>query len=466
MNQRFLLLTLLLALTLSACGGGAAAPTSAATAALPTLSLEPTPTPTATPVPSLGLGEEAVIGRSLVLWHTVNGPAQTALEAAVDRFNAENSWGIQVYPRAFDTPQALMAAMQAALEAAAGAPDVVVALPQEILAWDQAGAVLDLTPYWVDADWGLMAEARAAFYPALLAQDQVDGRLLGLPAQRSARGLFYNRSWAADLGFTAPPRTAEDFRAQVCAANQQFRLGDEDETNDGFGGWLVDGSPQTALGWLAAFGGGAGGAAGYDFTQPANEEALRYLKTLFDEACAWLPDPQAMLPPYYDPFYRRQALAISGSSSEIPTLQAYWERMNAADEWTLLPFPGPESPAYALDGSSYALLRSTPEQQLAAWLFLRWLMRPEQQLRWVQQTGYLPVRADLPQEALHPALQAVLNDLAAGTPGLGQPQRVSWRKGRAVLGDGFYILFYQNWPVDDVPALLETIQTTLESLEE
>ncbi len=458
------LLLVLFALLLSACSGGAATPSP--TAALPTLAVSPTVVPTATPLPSLGLSPEAVNGRSLTLWHSMSGPAQAALDDMVRRFNAENDWGLKVYPRAFITTQDLMAAMDAALTAGAGAPDVVVALSPELLAWEQADAVVDLTPYWLDVDWGLSAAERSAFLSALLAQDRVNGRLLGLPAQRSLRGLFYNRSWAEELGFPTPPRTADEFRAQVCAANRQFRLADDDETNDGLGGWLVDGAPQTALGWLGAFGGGAGDAAGYDFTQAANEEALRYLKSLYDDACAWLPDPQRMLPPYYDPFYRRQALAISGSSSEIPTLQAFWERMNATDDWQLIPFPGPQETAYALDGSSYALLRSQPEQQLAGWLFLRWLMAPEQQARWVQMTGYLPARQDLPPDNLPAALQSVVDDLAAGTQGLPQPQRVSWRRGRAVLGDGFYILFYQNWPPDDVPALLETIQTTLESLEE
>jgi ABC-type glycerol-3-phosphate transport system substrate-binding protein len=38
------------------------------------------------------------------------------------------------------------------------------------------------------------------------------------------------------------------------------------------------------------------------------------------------------------------------------------------------------------------MLKSTPEKQLASWLFLKWLTGPEQQARWVEATNYFPVR--------------------------------------------------------------------------
>jgi hypothetical protein len=38
------------------------------------------------------------------------------------------------------------------------------------------------------------------------------------------------------------------------------------------------------------------------------------------------------------------------------------------------------------------LFRSTPERQLAGWLFLRWFTEPEQQARWARTFDALPVR--------------------------------------------------------------------------
>jgi hypothetical protein len=45
------------------------------------------------------------------------------------------------------------------------------------------------------------------------------------------------------------------------------------------------------------------------------------------------------------------------------------------------------------------------------------------------------------------------------------PSLESWPQVRAVLGDAFFILFYQNWSVDDIPRLLEMLQQTVEDLE-
>ncbi len=459
---------LCLVLLLAACSNAPKLPPATETsAALPTFSQTPALVPTATAVPALDIAPDAVMGRAVTLWHALGGEAQVALESAIQRFNADNDWGLRVYPRAFGSLQALREAMTAVQEAQAGMPDLVLARPQDLAAWHEADLVLDLRPYWLDADWGVPLTDRAAFVPALLAQDQLpDGRLLGLPAQRSARGLFYNRSWAQALGFSASPRTADAFREQACAANQSFRLGDDDESNDGLGGWLVDDNPLTVLGWLAAFGGGTGDASPYDLTQSPNAAALTFLKQLYDDACAWLVDPQQVWPPYYEQLAQRQALMISGNTREAVLLQAYWQRVGATDEWTLIPFPGAEQPVYVLDGSSYGLVRSQPEQQLAGWLFLRWLMSPAEQARWAQQTGYLPARTDLPPEALSPVQRNVLNALTEGVAtGVTQPQQVFWLRARAVLGDGFYIFFYQNWAADEAPALLDMMQTTLEDLD-
>jgi len=55
------------------------------------------------------------------------------------------------------------------------------------------------------------------------------------------------------LGFLAPPSTDEEVRDQMCAANASF-LKDDDTTNDGLGGWLINTDPVAMLSWLTAFG--------------------------------------------------------------------------------------------------------------------------------------------------------------------------------------------------------------------
>lgn len=456
-------LVFLFLLVLTACGSPAAPqPTTAGRTPLPTFSATPHATATPTAPPVIGLPADVVRGQGVTVWYALDGASAEALEREAARFDAENTWGLNLYLRRFDSLDALRDAVASAGAAGAGLPDLVIALPADLHRWDAAGLLADLAPYWVAADWGLTDEARAAFYPAMLDENRNGLRLIGLPMQQSVRGLFYNRTWARELGFDEPPHTAAGLRQQLCAANQSFRLGDDDESNDGYGGWLVDGHPLTAQGWLAALGGSLTDASGYVFEQEANVAAFGYVKALFDDACAWLADPQQVLPPFYPHFAERRALVISGNSSEIPLLDAYLQRYGRGDEWLLLPFPGESSGLWVLDGSAWGLFSSTKERQLAGWLFLREMLTPEAQFRWVAATGYLPVRRDVSLDGLHPALQAIVSGLDAA---VGPPPRADWPQARIVLGDAFFLLFYQNWPVEDIPALLNTVQQTIETLE-
>lgn len=56
-----------------------------------------------------------------------------------------------------------------------------------------------------------------------------------------------------------------------------------------------------------------------------------------------------------------------------------------------MPYQG-HRPVLNVYGGSLAVCKSTPEQQLAAWLFIKWFTEPEQQERWVQGSNYFPVR--------------------------------------------------------------------------
>ena len=45
-----------------------------------------------------------------------------------------------------------------------------------------------------------------------------------------------------------------------------------------------------------------------------------------------------------------------------------------------------------LYGASVTIPQTTPEQELAAWLFVKWFTEPEQNARWAKISNYFPVR--------------------------------------------------------------------------
>jgi multiple sugar transport system substrate-binding protein len=323
------------------------------------------------------------------------------------------------------------------------------------------GAVADLNPYLSDPQWALAADAGADFPSSFWMQDTVNGKQLGLPAQRSARFIYYNQTWAQALGFNSPPATADDFRRQACAANASFRA-DADPKNDGYGGWIVDTHWQTTYSWLLAFGGGVTAGSAYTFRTDPNLAALQFVKNLSDNHCSWI----STEPTPFDSFARRSALFISADLAGLPAEVESMARLKNPDDWTVIPFPGSQGSVMVAYGPSYSVLRSAPEKQLAAWLFARWLLSPESQSQWVEATGLFPLRNSV-LGMIQPYLQASPQwDAAVGYLSLAQgvPQLASWRKVRYVLQDGMTVLFQTDQPVDKLSSVLEEMDSMAREL--
>jgi multiple sugar transport system substrate-binding protein len=445
---------------LAACSPGTSTP--ASTPGLPTLTAIPSPTLTIHPTqnPAIGVDPAALRGLNLLVWHAFSGGADKVLTDQVAQFNATNQWGIVVtqvgygdYPTLFDAVNSVIAS--------GGTPDLVAALPEETLAWNAAGSVVDLTTYISDPTWGLGSGGAADFPAVFWAQDTVGGKQLGVPAERSARFLFYNTTWAHELGFANPPKTAEEFNQQACAANAFFRT-DADPTNDGYGGWIVDSNWQTIYSWLLAFGGGVvDGNGAYGFQTDPNLAALQFLKRLYDNKCAWLAvDPNNNKDishgPYFDHFAKRLALFVSGDLSEVQSAKDSMALEKNTDDWTLLPYPGATGSALVTYGPSYSVLKSTPEKELAAWLFTRWLLLPENQSQWVNETGLFPLTYSV-EDILgqyrnsSPQWNAAVGDLSVAQ---GVPQLASWRKVRYLLEDGVNVIFQTDLSLDKIPSTL------------
>lgn len=461
MNPRRRLLTCLLfaALVLSACAQPSQSP--ARTPSLSVATQTPTPTPTPTALPTLGVAPASLRGVNIRVWHAFAGESAKIFTDQVALFNSVNEWGLTVFAEGYGDYLTLSEAMQAAIETGQ-MPHLIAALPEQALRWDGAGLVVDLAPYLSDSVYGLESSSMDDFPPVFWTQDGAGARVAA-PAQRSARFLFYNQTWAHELGFEAPPETPEEFRRQACAANAAFKA-DSDPQNDGYGGWVVDTHWQTAASWLLAFGGGVTDGNAYRFRTDANQVALEFLKGLYDSNCAWLSTGDAP----YEAFAGRRALFVTGDLAEVSAVALAMTNAASADEWTLLPFPGQESPVTVTYGPSYSILQSSPEEQLAAWLFIRWVLAPETQALWAEATGLLPLRAavlDLvgPYRLASPQWEAAVASLRwAQRP----PQLASWGKARYLLEDGLNFIFLANLPPDQIPSVLDEMQSVAEEIPE
>jgi sn-glycerol 3-phosphate transport system substrate-binding protein len=402
-------------------------------------------------------------GAQVRVWHPWFGAEASLFESQIAEFNRLNEWGIVVSAEGKGNFSELYQQTTEALKGS-GHPHMVIALPEHALGWQES--VVDLNTYLLDPDYGFNALEMSDFANAVWRQDEVDGIRYGLPAQRTARFILYNESWARELGFLSPPKTSMEFEMQACAAHAALGK-DADTRNDALGGWLIDTNATTALSWMLAFDGGIQEEDGYRFLAPGNVAAFKFLKVLQQKGCAWVPSPDL---PVHDRFVARQALFATGSLEELPDQARAFLTSGSQDEWTLLAFPGEEREALVLYGSSFVMFRSDDVTQLAAWLFMRWMLAPENQARWVQSTGLFPLRS---------AVLNLLGDYSANHPewaegvkllsnGQTVPQLASWRLVRVMLGDGFADMFdvirHPDLTDGQVPVILKQMDDTAAEL--
>jgi multiple sugar transport system substrate-binding protein/sn-glycerol 3-phosphate transport system substrate-binding protein len=421
---------------------------------------------TNTPAPaesSLNVDKDALRGVQVDVWHPWFGAEASLFQSQVAQFNTENEWGIIVSGQSQGNYSELFLQTEAAVEDSSY-PQIVIGFPEYALGWQEH--IVELTPYVNDPVYGLSTADVSDFPEVIWNQDQVDGKRFGVPAQRTARFLLYNESWARELGFASPPATPADFEEQACEAHEAVGT-DDNPDNDPLGGWLIDTHAMTPLSWMIAFDGGVQEEEGYRFLTPGNIAAFRFVKTLQQKNCAWVASPDLPLP---DRFAARQALFAVASLEDLPAYVRAFSAASSTDEWTVLKFPGEERDALVVYGSSLLMFKSNDVTQLASWLFMRWFLSPENQARWVQSTGLFPLRNSTMQllgeyAASHPQWVEAVDLLAQGET---TPQLASWRLVRVMLEDGFRDMFdtirHPDLTDGQVPLILKQMDDTAEDL--
>jgi len=428
--------------------------------AQPAVSIQ-TATPTATPLPGhLDLSGEDLAGQSLTLWSPWLEDRGDQLSYLVQDFNQTNDYGITIELVPWGGDMALLDGLSGVLTEPKALPDLFIAAPEEAFNLQAAGLpLIALDEYLASPEWGFSNEEQADLIVPVWQLGQTGENQYGVPAETDAQFLFYNLTWGLELGFNNPPQDHEDFLLQACMA-EQANLKDATRENNGTGGWLVTNDAVSMLAWLTAFDFPVPAGAPYVFDQPEVKSGLDYLKNLEIKGCAWL--GKASTP--YDYLTTRYSLLVSGSLEEVSQQRAAFSRAGSTDQWLLIPYPRQSGdPLMLLDGSDFFLVSSEPGRQMAAWVFLRWMSDPLQQVRMSQVTGAWPSR----QSAVS-ALQAEWSaDLiysyvfSAMTSLQPAPHDAGWSIARRVFEDAAWQLFQPETRADGIPTLLIDLDATL-----
>ena len=361
---------------------------------------EPTKVPEAEPTkapeaPSGELPYEDVdpTGAKVLWWHQHTKERQEGLNQMVEEFNATNEWGIEViaeyaggYGEIYDKMIAAISADDPTL-----LPNLTVGYANQVAKYQLSDALVDMD-YFVDSPkWGLTPDEIADFPKGIFEADVSplfgDGHFrMAFPPNRSMEVMYYNMDWLNELGYDGPPKTWAEFEEMACAATDPDAgtVGYEISTDASRFASMVFSRHGTYF---------EEDGSAFDFTNDTVKETMSFMKNLYDKGCATL-----IAEKYGDQtdFGNYKLLFTIGSSSGLP----YYDKAVKSGEqgefvWGVAPLPymdGGDEPVMNLYGASVTVPKTTPEQELAAWLFVKWFTEPEQNARWAKISNYFPVR--------------------------------------------------------------------------
>jgi len=397
-----LAIVMVAALVLGACAKPTAAPTEVPTEApteAPVITEEPTEAPTEVPTEA-DPWADVVPAKEIVWWHQHTGEArEAAIAKIISDFNATNEYGITVTAEYAGGYGDIFNKMLPILNTP-DVPDVVVGYQNQVATYQLADAMFDMNELINHPKYGLTKEEQDDFFPGFFAQDVLslfDNQRLGLAPNRSMEVMFYNLDWLKELGYDAPPTTPEEFKEMACkAATTPFSGATEGAASPT--GYELSIDTSRFASWTFAFGGDMFDYTGNQFTlnSEAAVNAWTFLQGLFADGCARLVTEN-----YGDQtdFGNGTLLFSVGSSSGLPYYGKAVEADGTPFEWSVAAIPHTTAdPVMNIYGASVSIPKSTPERELAAWLFVKYYTSAEVNAAWAKASGYFPVKASVADE--------------------------------------------------------------------
>lgn len=226
------------------------------------------------------------------------------------------------------------------------------------------------------------------FYPGFMENSQTDGKVWGIPFQRSTIVLYYNKELFKEAGLD-PNRPPQTWKEQVEYAQKLTRRDASGKVtqwgmqipSSGFPYWLFQALAIQAGQNLMN---DAGTEVYYD--KPAVVEALQYWVDLVkthkvhpEGIVEWGTTPRD--------FFERKVAMVWTTTGNLTNV-----KNNAKFDFGVAMLPaGKQRGSPTGGGNFYLFKKSTPAQREAALKFIRWATQPARAAQWGIDTGYVAV---------------------------------------------------------------------------
>jgi multiple sugar transport system substrate-binding protein/sn-glycerol 3-phosphate transport system substrate-binding protein len=339
--------------------------------------------------------DELPEGITITYWHEWDGAQGEAIEIILNDFNTNNPYGITVEPIAQGNTGGLRDQLTAAITSGS-LPNLSGAVfADSAQSYYLDGVIVPLDAYYNHPTWGFTAEEVADLNQDLLdinriAGEPFNGQLLAWPIGVSSVVMSVNLDMLGELGYDAPPATFEEFREIACAASELTGANGEDVL-----GFPIRISNFDLYSFVLSNGGQVYDAETgyYTLTNEGFINTLQFFQDLYNDGCAYIPEtpfqntlhfayglnPMAVGSSVGVPFIRTDmAASVEAGGSEI----ANWT--NTTTPWT------EGNRTLQVSMRSIGMMVSSPEQQLATWLFIKHMASAPSQVTWTEYAQYQP----------------------------------------------------------------------------
>jgi sn-glycerol 3-phosphate transport system substrate-binding protein len=229
------------------------------------------------------------------------------------------------------------------------------------------------------------------FYPAFMENSQTGGKTWGIPFQRSTIVLYYNKEMFKEAGLD-PNRGPGTWREMLDYAQRLTKRDAGGKVtqwgvqipSSGFPYWLFQGLTTENDTLLM----NAAGTETY-FDKPGVVEALQYW---VDLARKQKVHPEGIVEWGTTPkdFFERKMAMMWTTTGNLTNVKA-----NAKFDFGVAMLPSNKRRGSPTGGGNFYLFKqSKPEQQAAAFKFIKWVTSPARAAQWGIDTGYVAARAD------------------------------------------------------------------------
>jgi sn-glycerol 3-phosphate transport system substrate-binding protein len=229
------------------------------------------------------------------------------------------------------------------------------------------------------------------FYPAFMENSQTGGKTWGIPFQRSTIVLYYNKEMFKDAGLDSnkPPATWKEMAEYAQKLTKRDASGKVTQWGvqipaSGFPYWLFQGlTTENDVQLMNS----AGTETYYD--KPAAIEALQYW---MDLTAKYKVHPEGIVEWGTTPkdFFERKVAMIWTTTGNLTNI-----KNNAKFDFGVAMLPANKRRGSPTGGGNFYLFKQAkPEQQAAAFKFIKWITSPARAAQWGIDTGYVAVRPD------------------------------------------------------------------------